>query len=54
MSGLDSFAFVLSEAWNIMNMPFELFGFGMSFAQVFIYTTFAGVLMWIVAEIFDL
>ena len=50
---MDVFALFLTEAYNIMTIPFEIFGFQLSFFQVFAYTSVAGVLLWMVWEIFD-
>ena len=51
---MDIFAYILTEAWNeIINRPFEIFGFTLSFAQGFVYTTLGGILLWMVGEIFD-
>lgn len=51
---MDVFAYIMTEAWNgIINRPFEIFGFTVSFAQVFAYTTVGGILLWMVREIFD-
>ena len=50
---MDAFALFLVEAFNIMTIPFEIFGFQLSFFQVFAFTFVAGVLLWMVWEIFD-
>ena len=53
MNGLDLFAFFLTEAWNLLNYPFELYGYQLSFFQVFAYTTVGGILLWMVWEVFN-
>lgn len=53
MEGVDAFAFVLTEAWNvIINRTFYLFGFEVSFFQAFAYTFVGGILLDIAWEVF--
>ena len=54
MDILDAFAFILTETWNeIISRPFVIAGHTLSFSQVFIYTTVAGLLLWMVGEVFN-
>ena len=54
MDILDAFAFILTETWNeIISRPFVIAGHTLSFSQVFIYTTVAGILLWMVGEVFN-
>ena len=54
MELLNAFAFILTETWNeVINRPFILAGHTISFAQVFIYTTVGGILLWMVSEVFN-
>ena len=50
---MDEFAVFMTEAWNIMNIPFQIYGHTISFFQVFAYTTVGGILMWMIWEVFD-
>ena len=53
-NGLDNFAYILTFAWNeVINRPFTLFGYQLSFSQVFAYTVIGGIVLWMVREIFD-
>ena len=50
---MSEFALFLTETWNIMNIQFQIFGYTVSFSQVFIYIQVAGLLLWMVGEVFD-
>ena len=48
------FGYILTEAWNeVLNRPFQIAGYTVSFSQVFAYTVVGGILIWMVREIFD-
>ena len=49
---MENFAQLLTVVWNIIHLPFNLFGYTISFGQVFVYTTVAGILAWMVSEVF--
>lgn len=50
---MNEFALFLAQAWNVMNTPFQLFGYTISFFQIFAYTEVAGILLYIVWRVFD-
>lgn len=49
---MDDFAVIITTVWNILNLPFNLFGYTISFWQVFSYTTVGSILLWMVWEVF--
>lgn len=52
-NGIDIFAYLLTFAWNeIINRPFTLFGYHLTFFQSFAYTTVGGLCLWIMWEVF--
>lgn len=51
---INVFAYILTLAWNdIINRPFEIAGYTVSFFQVFAYTVVGGILLDIVWEVFN-
>ena len=49
---MGDFAQLLTYVWNILNIPFDLYGYEISFFQVFAYTAVGSILMWMVWEVF--
>jgi hypothetical protein len=54
MSGdITDFARVIEATYRIFNIRFTLYGFEMSYWQVFIFTIVASLLVWAIGRLFE-
>ena len=48
----DDFAALIAATVDIFKIPFTIFGFTISFWQIFLFSAFAGIVAWIIREVF--
>lgn len=50
---INDFAVTLSAAWKLLGMEFTLYGFTMSYREVMLWSTVAGIVLWFIGRLFD-